>query len=162
MTKWHVWTVLQSHYKKIESFLSELPEVESFLYPKVVREYDTKSGRKFRSIPLYSTYIFIRYNHTPQVVSKITGCQWIKNYVGVCSEEEMTSVEALSQKKYEDLTPTKEVKLGHYYRLKGTPFIGMTCFISDIVGDKLTVSVELFGSERFIKCSTDDIELEGR
>jgi transcription antitermination factor NusG len=153
--------VLQSHYKKIENFLSELPEVESFLYPKVMREYDTKSGKKFKSIPLYSTYIFIRYSHTPHIVSKLTACQWIKNYVGVCSEEEIDSIKALSQRKYEDLTPIKEVRVGHYYKLKGTPFIGMTCFVSEIIGDKLTVSVELFGSERFIKCSLEDIELEG-
>jgi len=161
MLAWHVWTIIQNHYKKIESFLSELPEVESFLYPKVMREYDTKSGRKFRFIPLYSTYIFIRYNHTPHVVSRLTTCQWIKNYVGICSEEEIDSIKALSQRKYEDLTPIKEARVGHYYKLKGTPFIGMTCFVSEIIGDKLTVSVELFGSERFIKCSLEDIELEG-
>lgn len=161
MNKWHVWTLVQSHYKKIESFLSEVPEVESFLYPKVTKEYDTKAGKKFKSIPLYSTYIFIRYNHTPQVAAKLTGCPWLKDYLGTCTDEEISFVEELSKKKYEDLTPTNEVKVGHHYKLKGTPFIGMTCLVKEIIGDKLTVSVELFGSERFVKCSIDDVVLEG-
>ena len=109
MNRWHVWTLVQSHYKKIESFLSELPEVETFLYPRINREYDTKTGKKHKFIPLYSTYIFIKYDHTPHVVAKLTECPWLKNYLGTCSDEEISAVETLSQKKYEDLTPTKEV-----------------------------------------------------
>jgi hypothetical protein len=73
----------------------------------------------------------------------------------------MKEVEALSKRKYEDLVPTNEVKTGYSYKLKGTPFKEMRCTVVDIDGDNITVAIELFGSDRLIKCTIDDIDLKG-
>ena len=72
----------------------------------------------------------------------------------------MEDVLELSNKRNEDLLPDTEIKKGHSYRLVGTPFRDMICTVVDVEEDKLIVAVQLFGSDRLIKCSTKDIGLE--
>lgn len=159
MDTWHVWTINQQRHKRVKEFLESLPEVNEYFYPTAIKEYQTKSGKKTKDVPLFSNYIFIRYERNNQVHTKLSSNTWIKDYVGKCSKEEMKDVLALSKKKYEDLIPTSGVQKGHSYKLIGTPFVDMTCTIVDIDGDKLVVSVELFGSGRLVKCSINDIDL---
>lgn len=161
MSKWHVWTIIAQRNKKVVEFLSELPEIDSYLYPTVERTYDTKSGKRVKNIPLYNNYIFIKYNHNNHMMNMISKCQWIKEYVGVCSDKEIINVERLSEEKYEDVVPNKELRKGEMYKLKETPFKDMMCTIVEVNGDRLVVAVELFGSDRLIKCYIDDIYLEG-
>lgn len=162
MRAWHVWTINQQRYGRVREFLENLKEIEEFFYPTVVKEYSTKSGRKTKYVPLFSNYIFIKYEDSDLLHSRIEGNPWIKDCLGKCSQKEMEEVLILSQKKYEDLVPTSEVQTGHAYKLIGTPFKDMTCTVVNIEGDKLVVSVELFGSGRLIKCSINDIDLEGK
>jgi len=157
---WHVWTINQQRYKRVREFLDSLDGINEYFYPTVIKEYSTKAGKKTRDIALFSNYIFIRYEHNDQLSAKISSNSWIKDYVGTCSKQEMKDVLALSKKKYEDLVPTSEVQTGRSYKLIGTPFKDMTCNVVEIDGDKLVVSVELFGSGRLIKCSVNDIDLE--
>jgi len=161
MDAWHVWTINQQRYKRVEEFLENLVGIVEYFYPTVIREYSTKSGKKIRNVPLFSNYVFIKYEYNDLLHARISDCQWIKDYVGKCSQKEMEDVLMLSKKKYEDLVPISEIRKGHSYKLIGTPFKDMTCTVVDIDGDKLVVSVELFGSGRLIKCLITDINLEG-
>lgn len=160
MAEWHVWTINQQRHKRVKEFLDSLTEIGEYFYPTVIKEYQTKAGKKTKDVALFSNYIFIKYEYDNHLQEKISNNNWIKDYVGKCSKKEMKDVLALSKKKYEDLVPTGEVQKGRSYKLTGTPFVGMTCTVVDIDGDKLVVSVELFGSGRLIKCSTNDIDLE--
>lgn len=161
MDKWHVWTIVQQRYKRIAEFLESLDEVSSFFYPTVLKEYNTKSGKAVKSVPLFNNYIFIKYPHDIYIEDRIASNPWIKKHLGECSQKEMDNILILSKKKYEDLIPTNKVIEGHSYKLLGTPFKGMTCTVVEIDGDTLTVAVTLFGSDRLIKCSIENIELEG-
>jgi len=161
MNSWHVWTINPQRYKKAEEFLSNITEIDTYIYPTVVKEYSTKTGWKKKDIPLYSNYIFIKYKHTNHIHSRLENCLWIKDYLGVCSQQEIMQIKKLSEQKYEDIMPGTEIKENHSYKLTGTPFKGMICTVVDINGEKLTVSVELFGSARLIKCSIYDINVEG-
>lgn len=161
MNSWHVWTIVQQRHRKAEEFLETVSEIDEVLYPTVVKEYATKSGWKKKDVPLYSNYIFMRYDHSNHLIAKLEGCPWIREYVGVCSQKEIKEVEALSKRKYADLIPTSEVQKGHSYKLKGTPFKEMICTVVEMDGNRLVVSVEIFGSDRLIKCLVDDIDLEG-
>jgi transcription antitermination factor NusG len=161
MGTWHVWTINQQRYGRVKEFLENLREIEEFFYPTVIKEYSTKSGRKTKDIPLFSNYIFIKYEDSNLLHSRISDSPWIKDCLGKCSQKEMEEVLILSKKKYEDLVPTSEVQKGYSYKLIGTPFKDMTCTVVEIDGDKLVVAVELFGSDRLIKCSINDIALEG-
>jgi transcription antitermination factor NusG len=158
---WHTWTINQQRYKHIIDYLSNMPEVKDFLYPTASKEYDTKSGKKTKDVPLYSNYIFINYEHTNRLHTQLSEYPWIKDYLGQCSNSEIEQVKKLSNKAYEDIMPLEEIEKGKLYKLKGTPFKGMSCVVVDVEGDKLAVSIELFGSDRIIKCSVDDIYLEG-
>lgn len=159
--RWHVWTIVQQRYKKAEEFLHSLSEIEEVLYPTVLKEYATKSGKKQKDVPLYSNYIFVKYVRNNRLDNKLQECPWIKDYVGICSQEEIKEVEALSKRRYEDLVPATEVRVGRSYKLRGTPFKDMDCIVTDIDGDTVTVAIKLFGSDRLITCSIEDIALEG-
>jgi len=160
MNIWHVWTIAQQRYKRVKEFLENLNEIDDYFYPTVVKEYNTKSGKKTKDVPLFNNYIFIKYIHNDQLHIKISDNPWIKDYLGTCSQKEMEDVLELSNKRYEDLLPDTEIKKGHSYRLVGTPFRDMICTVVDVEEDKLIVAVQLFGSDRLIKCSTKDIGLE--
>ena len=93
MTNWHVWTVVANRQKRILGFLSELNEIDDFLYPMAEKEYKTKKGKKIKNIPIYANYIFIKYDHTPSMSLAIEQCPWISTYIGECSNEEMSKVQ---------------------------------------------------------------------
>ena len=63
----------------------------------------------------------------------------MRDYVGMCSQEEIKEVEALSKRKYEDLVSISEVRKGYSYKLKGTPFKEMTCTVTEIDGERTVV-----------------------
>jgi len=157
---WHVWTITPQRYKKVDDFLSSSVGVANYLYPTVEQEYETKSGKRTKDIPIYNNYIFIEYEDNSKIQTRISNCPWIKEYIGICSREEMDNVKQMASRKYEDVMPCSDIKIGGHYKLKGTVFRDMTCTIVDIEGDKVTVSIEIFGSDRLIKCSRDDIKAE--
>lgn len=161
MTNWHIWTINQQRFKKIKEFLDKLSGIDSYLYPTAVKEYSTKTGWKTTDVPIYGNYIFIKYNYTNSVHSTIENYRWIKDYIGICSREEIDRVKELTNQKYEDIMPTDDIVVGKSYKLINTPFKEMICTVVKINGDKLVVSVRLFGSDRLIKCLASDINAEG-
>jgi transcription antitermination factor NusG len=161
MSDWFVWTINQQRYKKVLEFLENLDTINDFFYPTVEKEYDTKSGKKHMDVPLYSNYIFIKHDDNVFLRESILKCAWIKDCLGPCSQQEINKIIEASGKKYSDLIPKTGVVVGESYRLKGTVFNGMHCTVVSMDDNRLTVSVELFGSERFIRCNIDDINLEG-
>ncbi len=161
MSNWHVWSINPQRYKKVEEYLATIFELQDVLYPTVVKEYNTKAGKQTKDVPIYSNYLFLKYKQSNTISSKLEDCPWIQEYIGTCSKEEIKDVKALTHRKYEDIMPMDEIKEGCTYRLKGTPFKDMSCTIVTIDGDKVSVLVPLFGSDRLIKCSIDDIDFEG-
>ena len=161
MNNWHVWSINQQRYRKVQEHLNSLSEVEEYLYPTISKEVDTKSSKKLMYVPLYGNYIFIKYDHGPEMMIELTKCQWLKTYVGICSKQEIEDVRKLSEKTYEELMPARTVQIGDRYKLLGTPFRGFICIVREVNADKLVVSVELFGSDRLVKCCLADIILEG-
>lgn len=160
VNNWHAWALAYRQYKQAVDFLNEIPEIETFLYPTTVKEYNTKNGKRKKAIPLYRDYIFIKYLHTPKMASVLSSCPGMKDYVGKCSDQEIIIMKELTNKKYEDLIPVIDVRVGNSYKLIGTPFKGFTCTVKDKDGSRLIVIVEVFGSDRVVKCSIDDISLE--
>lgn len=162
MSKWHVWTISPNRIKKVQEFIKGIDAIETYLYPVVERQPEGKKKKKVEYVPLYNNYIFLRYDEDSQLNYKLENFPWITGYVGVCSEKEMEAVKKQSRQKYEDLVPMNEIKEGQAYKLVGTPFRGFTCVVVANEGERLKVSVEIFGAERHVYCSPEDIELEGR
>jgi len=161
MNAWHVWSINQQRYRKVQEYLDSVSEVEMYLYPTVSKEVSTKHTKRIKYTPLYSNYIFIKYDHSPLMMVKLANCQWLKSYVGPCSQHEIDYVELLTKKTYEELLPPVKIDIGSCYKLIGTPFKGLICTVREMHGDRLLVSVEIFGSDRLVKCCLDDIMLEG-
>jgi len=159
MSGWHVWTVIANRYNKIKEFLTNLPEIEDFTYPLAEKEVKTKSGKKIKYIPLYTNYIFLKYEHNVKTESVIECCPWICSYIGKCSQEEIKQVKMLDRQRYEDVISDGELYVGKQIKMIGTPFKGMISRVVKIDNDKLVVSINLFGDEKFIKCSINDVNI---
>jgi len=156
---WYIWTISANRYRKIREFIDKMPEIKDVLYPLAEKEYSTKSGVKVKEVPLYVNYLFMKYNHDGAIAAKLETCPWIHSYLGSCSFEEIKEVRKLDKSKYEDIMPTNKLELGMQVKLIGTIFKGMTATFIGINGNKLAVSIKIFGGERTVKCSIDDIEM---
>jgi len=164
MSSWHVWAVTANRHRRIMEFLSELKStepkvIEDFIYPMAEKEYKTKKGTRIKEIPIYSNYIFIKYNNNIVTDDSIEKCNWISSYVGKCSDDEILRVQEQNRCDYADMTPTTHLCKGDVVKLIQTPFIGWVATIVDIDGDKLSVSIEILGSERIIKCNVSDVHI---
>jgi len=159
MSNWYVWTITVNRYKEIKKFLEKISKIEDILYPTAEKEYTTKFGIRKKDVPLYSNYLFLRYKHSNDLISRMESCPWIHNCLGTCSKKEIKEVRKLDKTKYEDLIPTSKLRIGMQVKLIGTPFKDMIATLVGIDGDRLAVSISLFGAERVIKCTIDDIDM---
>jgi len=162
MSTWHVWTVVANRQKRITKFLSELDGVEEFLYPMAKKEYNTKSGKKIRNVPIYANYIFIKYDHTSNMLASINSCPWITGYIGKCSNEEMSSVKVQNNSEYDSLITTDDILPGTTVKLVGTPFVGWEATVVSVTDKTLQVSISILGADRVIECSIDDVNVQSR
>jgi len=159
--KWHVWTISTNKYRKIKEYIDTILEIKDVLYPVAEKEHSTKSGIKKENVPLYANYLFIKYDHSDnETISKLKKYPWIHNYLGVCSQEEIKEIRKMDKTRYEDLVPVSKLKVGMNVKLISTPFKGMIATLVGIDGNKLSVSIKIFGAERIIKCSIDDVDTE--
>jgi len=157
MVEWHVWSINQQKYKKVLDFIKTVDEIVDVFYPLV----ETSRKNKRSEIPLYANYLFLKYEHTNALMNTLLSSPYFYTYVGKCSESEVERVAKLTEKTYEEILVDDKLVIGNYYKLKSTPFKGMFCRIVSLDGDKVVVAIELFGSDRLLKCSIDDILTEG-
>ena len=162
MSEWHVWTVSANKHNKINTFLSELPNIDSFIYPMSKKEYSTKKGKRFKDIPIYSNYIFIKYAHSVEMEIAIKNCAWINDYIGKCSANDIEHVKQQTGLKYDDLVAGTPIQRGDNVKLVRTPFSGWEAVVVNVMDNKLDVNLCILGTDRIIKCNKDDVELISR
>lgn len=160
MSSWHVWFISMNRSGKIKNFLDTVKGVSEVLYPTLKKDYSNKKGEiKVRESPLYANYLFIKHDLTNEILAEIKKCPWIHDYVGKCSLEEIQKVKSMNKSKYDDVVSSSQIEIGSVVKLISTPFRDMNAVLVNMDGNKLSVSVNLFGSERIIKCTIDDIEI---
>jgi len=157
MIGWHVWSINQQKYKRALDFVKTIDEIVDVFYPLV----ETKKKKGKSEIPLYANYLFLKYEHNNTIMNILLNSPYFYTYVGECDESEIERVAKLSEKTYEEILVDDKLVVGNYYKLKSTPFKGMFCRVVSINDNKVVVAVELFGSDRLVKCSVDDILTEG-
>jgi len=158
MVGWHVWAINQQRYKQALNFVRNLEDIEDVFYPLV----ETKRKNGETKVPLYANYLFLKYKNNNVILNTLLNNPYFFTYVGECDENEIERISKLSEKTYEEILVSDKLAVGNYYKLKSTPFKGMFCRIVSINDDKVIVAVELFGSDRLVKCSVDDILMEGK
>lgn len=156
---WHVWVMSNNRHPQVLEFLSETDGVEEYLYPSVDREYKTKKGKSMtKTIPLYANYIFVKYIDDPYIQVELSKCQWLTTYVGICSYDELQQIKKMNGSDYEDLlSSVDDVYPGMVVKMNGEGFKDMTATVVEVDGDKIVVSIRIFGAERLVKCNIEDI-----
>jgi transcription antitermination factor NusG len=158
MIEWHIWSIKQHKYIKVKEFLEGIDNIIDFLYPVVEQEYKTKKGKRKRDIPVYSNYIFIKYDSTPELMAEINDCKWISRYIGKCSKEEINDVFKINGKNYEDVMPNKYgLSVGMKVSLKNN---GLIVTIQEMQSNNLVVSLDIFGKTNIFKCDVDDVIMD--
>jgi len=160
MNDWHVWTVMSNRQKRIIGFLSELEDIDDFLYPMAEKEYDTKKGKRTKNVPIYANYVFIKYGPNSKIDSQIEQCPWISTYIGKCSREEISKVQLQNKRNYAELVSVERFEEGTRVKLIGTPFAGWEAIVVKVEDDKLFVNVTVLGADRVIRCNTNDVSVQ--
>ena len=159
MNDWHIWTIATNRYKKILNYLQEADFVEDFLYPVAEKEYNTKKGKRKKDVPIYANYMFIKYNHNVETLMALDEFPWLLQRVGCCTLEEIERIRGMDKSSYDEIIPEEELDPGTKVKMVQTPFAGWDAEIVEQSGEKLLVSIKIFGGERIIKCTVEDINV---
>jgi len=158
-SKWHVWAMANNRHGKVVEYIQELGFVTDMLYPSVDKEYKTQKGNKTtKTVPLYANYIFVKYEHTIDNQAELNKCPWLTTYVGKCTKEEIRQIKEMNGKDYDDIIDySGKLKRGNLVKLISSGFKDMIATVVSVDGDKIVVSVKLFGAERIMTCSVEDL-----
>jgi len=159
MNDWHVWAITTNKYKRVIEFLEDSVFVEDFLYPLSEKEYNTKKGRRKKMVPIYANYMFIKYEDNLTNTALLKDHPWITQYVGRCSEKEVLEVRALDNSSYDLIIPIAIMDPDTKVKMVRTPFSGWDAYVVSQEGDKLLVSIKIFGGERIIQCKVEDVNV---
>jgi transcription antitermination factor NusG len=157
LSKWFAWTYSSGKQRKVLEFVSDLVDIEDFMCPMCEKDYKTKNGTRVKKLPVFDNYIFLKYRHSNQLFSTIKDFQWMSNFIGSCTDEEIKRVGTFNNKRYRDVESIV-LEPGMEVRMIDTPFKDMYAVIVEVDGERLVVSIRLFSDERLVKCSTKDVE----
>lgn len=155
--RWHVWVVNNNKFDNVKYYLdTEVPEVKDIFFPTVLKEKRVGNRYYKRRFPLYSGYLFLRYEDTDnRVYQKIRVNDFIHTYVGPIKDDEV----AVMKEKESWNVINKDVSLNDAVEVMVGPMKGFKGTVIAINGNKLTIKVELFGRETDASFSADDVEI---
>jgi transcription antitermination factor NusG len=155
---WHIWVIKQGKIDIIRHFLeTDVKAVEEVFFPTVLKEFKTGSRICKRRVPLYSGYLFLKYEDTEdnKIYYKIRSNPFVTNYVGSC---ESRSVEDM-KKKEEWNSLSKSVGIGDTVEVMCGPFSGCKGQVNSISGNKITIKVNMFDRSIDYSMPAEDLEI---
>jgi len=160
MSLWNIWVIKQNKFESIEFFLNkDVPEVEEIFFPTVLKECRVGNRRHKRRVPLYSGYLFLKYDDPDSVIYyKIRSNPFVTNHVGECSNAHVDEM----KKKEEWNVLTKNVGVGDKVEVVAGPMKQCKGYIQSINGNKVTIKVNLFDREIDYTLSSEDLEIIDR
>lgn len=157
MSKWHIWVIKQNKFDSVKFFLdSNVPEVKDIFFPTVLKECHVGNRRHKRRVPLFSGYIFLKYDDPDSTLYyKIRSNPFVTNYVGRCTE---FKVENLKLKEEWNVL-NKQVGIGDKVEIIAGPMKRYKGTVHSISGNKVTLKVGLFDREIDCTISSEDLEI---
>jgi len=157
MSSWKIWVCKQNRFDAIKYFLeTNIKEVEEVFFPTVLKEFCVGEKHHKRRIPLYSGYIFLKYDDPEdKIYYKIRSNPYITNYVGVCNESQVKEI----REKESWNTLTKEIGIGDEIAVVAGPLKNINGIVNAINGNKVTIKVNLFDRQIDYTLSSDDLEI---
>lgn len=155
--RWHIWVIKQGKFDAVKRYLDkDVPEVKEIFYPTKIKERRAGNRMIKRREPLYSGYLFLRYEDKGYIVhNKLRKNPFITTYVGVCDDPAIDQMKT----KEEWNVLNKEVELGNEVEVICGPMKGCTGSVESICGNNITINIPLFG--RLIKAVflSEDVEI---
>lgn len=158
MSNWHIWVIKQNKFDSIKYFLeTEVKEVEDMFFPTVLKECRTGTRLYKRRVPLYSGYLFLKYQEDAEntIFYKIRSNPFVTNYVGLCKDD---SVDEMKKKEVWNVL-NKQVETGDFVEVVGGPFSKYKGSVSAISGNKVTIKINLFDRDIDYTISSEDLEI---
>ena len=144
-SSWYIWTVNHSKIDYIYKHISEhVPQIEEVLFPTYTKEYRSRTGKvKKKKVPLYASYLFLRYEYDPRVVYKLKDSPFIKDCLGRCSGADLEYVKTV--KEVEHRNESKDIRVGDKVIVNGGPLKGFEGIVSMVSGGKVVVCINILG-----------------
>jgi transcription antitermination factor NusG len=159
--QWHVWTIKPV---KLETLLSKIkakaPEVGEILYPTVAKAIEGKP-KASRRVPLYSTYVFIQYEHTAELWHRLKEIKHLVRYIGPCSAKDLISVESLKRLETINNVPMEKKMFyaGQKIRANSGPFAGVEGEVVSISSNCIQTTINVFGRKVRATFSRGDLDI---
>lgn len=156
--KWHVWVIRRQQLDRVVAFIKDkCPEIDKFFYPSIKKEYETRSGKRTKDVPLYEGYLFLRYDNHPVVFHKLSNYPQVTKYCGLTGEEEITKMEERQGKLYSELKTSKFSK-GDTVVFKEGPFKGWEASVLSVKQGNVTarIDAEILGASSHEVVYTED------
>jgi transcription antitermination factor NusG len=159
---WHIWLIRSNKFADVKRYLDKhVKEVKEVLYPTYTKEFRTSSGAiKKKKVPLYSSYLFLRYKDVPEVFYKMVKCPFILRYLGKCLGENLKEVQTM--RKVEEWNKDKQIKVGDTVSIDGGTLGGFNGEVFMVSGNKVYIYVDIFGRNVQTEVLIEDVTIVGK
>jgi transcriptional antiterminator NusG len=142
---WHIWVVKTNRFEHTERFLKEIPQIKEILYPTASKEFKLRSGAvKKKRVPLYSGYLFLRYEGTPELFHRLNNYPFLTTYVGRCRGEDLVKVKEVRQLEEWNVI-NRAFKIDDSVKITSGPFTGFVGDVVEIHSNDVVALIEVFG-----------------
>ena len=140
--RWYSWAIKRNRYKNVITYIKEnAPEVDSYFYPMIKKEYQGKRGSKIKDCPLYEGYLFLRYNDPDRVYHKLRACPFITTFAGSVEPEEIIRMEAAQGKLITEVKLSR-FNTGDVVILRSGPFESFEAVVIDTASENIKVRID--------------------
>lgn len=156
---WFIWVIKQTRFEDVERFLKTLPEIHEVLYPTTIKEYKLSKGSiKKKRVPLYSGYLFLRYDNPVETFNKLRAHPFITTYAGKCTGSDLEKVREVRQLE-EWNAANKKFEIDDRVRINCGPFKDFEGYIVAINSSNVVAYITVFGREVKVKISNGDADI---
>ena len=159
---WYSWVVRVGKFDVVSNYLRDsVTEVVDIYYPFINKEYNSYGKIKVKTVPLFSGYMFLKYEDSPEVYHKIKSHPYITTFVGKCLQEDIDKIEAIKQRENnKEFISKREFAVGDEVLIVNGQFVNFKGKVMELKRDKYIVEVYIFNRKVNVTCSIDDLVSE--
>ena len=156
---WHIWVIKPNKFTYVEKYLNSLGVIKEILYPTKTSEFKLRNNtKKKKRTPLYSGYLFLRYEDSPELYYKISAYPFITTYVGKCSGKDLEKVREV--KVLEELNViNKKFELDDNVCVNSGPLKGFIGSVEGVNSSSIVILTEVFGRVTRLTVDKDDADI---
>ena len=162
MESWHSWIVKTGKFDTVKQYIGDnIPEVVDVYYPYINKERSVYGKVKVTNVPLFSGYVFLKYEDNPTVFHKLRQHPYITTYVGKASVEDITKIEKIKERENnKEFESKRKFNVQDKVLIVNGQFVNFKGVVVEVNRERYIVEVSIFNRRVNVTCSIDDLVSE--